>query len=150
MLESKWGVYAALRTGDVSALPRVKQLLANADGELPESAIAGELQNVTDPSALPDLIAVLKNAPSEFTRTRVLIALGENLKDPRAVPILAVYLSDPDPFARYDALDGIKNITHEEACTLPRDWREKDVEPQISRCKTWWEQVGKFRDWMQN
>lgn len=148
--ESKWAVYAALRTGDVSVLPRVKQLLNKGDSELPEVAIAMELQNVTDPSAVPDLIAILKNAPSELTRTRVLIALGEKLKDPRAVPSLAAHLSDPDLHARYDALDGLKNITHEEACTLSRDWKEQDVEPQISRCKIWWEQVGKFRNWIDN
>jgi hypothetical protein len=29
--ESKWAVYAALRTGDVSVLPRVRQLLATRD-----------------------------------------------------------------------------------------------------------------------
>jgi HEAT repeat protein len=148
--ESKWAVYAALRTGDVSVLPKVKQLLAKGDGELPEFAIAMELQNVTDPRAVPDLIVILKNAPSELTRASVLIALGEKLKDQRAVPSLAAHLSDPDLYARYDALDGLKNITHEEACTLSRDWKEQDVEPQISRCKTWWEQVGKFRDWLQN
>jgi hypothetical protein len=148
--ESKWAVYAALRTGDVSVLPRVRQLLAKGDSELPESAIAMELQNVTDTRALPELISILKNAPSELTQTRVLIALGEKLKDPRAVPSLAAHLSDPDLHARYDALDGLKNITHEEACTLSREWKEQDVEPQISRCKIWWEQVGKFRDWTQD
>jgi hypothetical protein len=36
------------------------------------------------------------------------------------------------------------------ACTLPREWKEEDVEPQISRCKLWWEQAGKFRDWAPN
>jgi len=148
--ESRWAVYAALRTGDVTVLPKAKQLLAKGDSELPEAAIATELQNVTDPNAVADLIDILKSAPSEVTRTRVLIALGEKLKDPRAVPSLAAHLSDPDLHARYDALDGLKNITHEEACTLSRDWKEQDVEPQISRCKIWWEQVGKFRDWGQN
>jgi hypothetical protein len=74
--ESKWAVYAALRTGDVTVLPRVKQLLANGDSELPEFAIATELQNVTDPAAVADLIAILKSAPSEIMRTRVLITLG--------------------------------------------------------------------------
>jgi HEAT repeat protein len=149
-VESKWAVYAALRTGDVSVLPRVKQLLAKRDDELPEAAIAMELRNVTDPSALHDLIAILKNAPSDLTRTCVLIALGEKLKDPRAAPSLAAHLSDPDLHARYDALDGLKNITHEEAFTLSPDWKEQDVESQINRCKTWWEQVGKLRDWSQN
>jgi len=148
--ESKWAVYAALRTGDVTVLSLVKHLLAKGDDELPERAIAMQLQYVTDPSAVPDLIAILKSAPSELTRTGVLIALGEKLKDPRAVPSLADHLSDADRYARYDALDGLKNITHEEACTLPPEWKEQDVEPQISRCKIWWEQVGKLRDWSQN
>ena len=66
------------------------------------------------------------------------------------MPSLAAHLSDPDRYARYDALDGLKNITHEDACTLPREWREGDVEPQISRCKIWWDQTGKFRDWTRN
>jgi hypothetical protein len=148
--ESKWAVYAALRTGDVTVLPRVKQLLANGDSELPEGAIALQLRYVTDPSAVPDLLAILNSSPSDLTRTCVLIALGDNLKDPRAVPGLAAHLSDTAVQARYDALDGLKNITHEEACTLPREWKEQDVEPQISRCKIWWEQVGKLRDWSQN
>ena len=148
--ESKWAVYAALRTGDVSVLPRVKRLLATGDSALPESAIALQLQSVTDPGAVPDLIAILESAPSELTRSCVLIALGEKLKALRAVPSLAVHLSDPDRYARYDALDGLKNITHEDACTLPREWKEQDVEPQILRCKIWWEQVGKLRDWSQN
>jgi len=148
--ESKWAIYAALRTGDITVLPRVKELLAVGDHDWPERAISLELQHVTDDTATPDLIAILDSAPGDVTRTRVLIALGENLKDPRAVPSLAAHLSDPDRYARYDALDGLKNITKERACTLPPEWREEDVEPQISRCKVWWEQVGKSRDWKQN
>jgi HEAT repeat protein len=148
--EAKWAVYAALRTGDISVLPRVRRLLANGDRELPESAIASELQSVTDPTALPDLIAILQSAPGESTRDSVLTALGENLKDPRAVPSLAAHLSDPGGRARYVSLVGLKNITREEACTLAPDGKEADVEPQISRCKIWWEQAGKFRDWSHN
>jgi len=148
--ESKWAIYAALRTGDVTVLPRVKELLSVGDHDWPERAISLELQNVTDGTAVPDLIAILDSAPGDLTRTSVLVALGEKLKDPRAVPRLAAHLSDLDRYARYDALDGLKNITREKACTLPRDWQEQDVEPQISRCKVWWEQVGKSRDWTQN
>jgi hypothetical protein len=147
--ESKWAVYAALRTGDVTLLPRAKQLLANGDRDLPEGAIALELRYVTDSSAVPDLLAILNSAPSDLTRSCVLTALGENLKDPRAVPALAAHLSDAADQARYEALDGLKNITREDACTLPREWKEQDVEPQISRCKIWWEKVGKLRDWSQ-
>jgi hypothetical protein len=148
--ESKWAVYAALRTGDVSVLPRAQRLLAVGDGQLPESAIALELRNVRDSSAVPDLIAILNSAPSDLTRSCALITLGENLKDRRAVPSLAAHLSDPAYHVRYDALDGLRNITHEDACTLPPEWKEKDVEPQVSRCKIWWEQVGRFRDWTPN
>jgi hypothetical protein len=148
--ESKWAVYAALRTGDVSVLPRVQRLLAVGNGQLPESAIALELRNVKDSSAVPDLIAILNSAPSDLTRSCVLITLGENLKDRRAVPSLAAHLSDPTHHARYDALNGLKNITHEGACTLPPEWKEQDVEPQVSRCKIWWEQIGQFRDWTPN
>jgi hypothetical protein len=148
--ESKWAVYAALRTGDISVLPRVKQLLAIGDRELPESAIALQLQSVTNTGAVPDLIAILQSAPGEITRDCVLTALGEVQKDPRAVPSLAAHLSDTAPSTSYRALVGLGYITHEEACTMPREWKEQDVEPQISRCKTWWEQVGKFRDWSQN
>jgi HEAT repeat protein len=109
-----------------------------------------QLQYITDPTAVPDLIAILESAPSELTRARVLIGLGERLKDPRAVPRLADHLSDPELHARYAALNGLRVITHEEACTLPREWKEQDVEPQISRCRIWWEQVGKFRNWSDN
>jgi hypothetical protein len=145
--ESEWAIYAALRTGDISVLSRVKELLAVGDHGWPERAMSLELENGTDAAAVPDLIAILDSAPGEFTRSCALIALGEKLKDPRAVPSLANHLSDPDRYARYDALDGLKNITHESACTLPSDWVERDVEPQILRCKTWWEQEGKFRSW---
>ena len=148
--ESDWAVYAALRTGDVSVLPRVKQLLANGDRELPQSAIALELQHVTDPAAVPDLIATLNSAPGELTRHCALIALSENINDPRAVPTLAAHLSDSDYHARYNALNGLKNITDQEACTLPRDWTEQDIQPQISRCKLWWDQTGKLQHWPQN
>jgi HEAT repeats len=145
--ESKWAVYAALRTGDIFVLPRVQRLLAKGDDQDPERAIALQLESVTDPGALPGLIGILESAPSEFTRHNVLIALAEKLKDQRAVPALAAHLSDPDYYARYDSLAGLQNITHEEACTLPPKWKEEDVEPQISHCKLWWEQSGKFKNW---
>jgi hypothetical protein len=56
--------------------------------------------------------------------------LGEELKDTRTVPTLAVHLLDAGLPASYRALDGLKNITHEEACTLPPEWKEQNIEPQ--------------------
>lgn len=140
--ESKWALYAALRTGDVTVLPKVPRLLVTGDRQLPERAIASELQNVSDPVAIPDLIAILESAPGELTRTRVLIALGEKLKDPRVVASLAAHLEDPDQFARYDALAGFKNITHEDACTPPRGWTE--LEQQIPAARSGGSKLASF------
>jgi hypothetical protein len=145
--ESKWAIYAALRSGDVTVLPRVRQLLAKGDREAPESAIALELQNTADLSAVPDLIAILDGAPGEITRSTVTNALGDKLKDPRAVPSLSAHLSDPNSYVRFNALVGLGNITHEEACTLPPEWTESDVEPKILECKTWWEEEGILQTW---
>lgn len=147
--ESEWAVYALLRTGDITVLPQVKELLRRGDRAAPESAIALELRNVADERAVPGLIAILQSAPGGLTTSCVLMALGEKLKDPRAVPVLAAHLSDPDRYARYDALDGLRNLTHENACTLPRNWREQDIQPQISKCKAWWKQQGRFQSWTQ-
>jgi hypothetical protein len=116
-------------------VPRVRQLFAAGDREVPESAMALQLQSVTDPGAVPDLIAILQSAPGDLTRDCVLTAWGEKLKDPTAIPGLAAHLSDPAPSASYRARDGLKNITHEGACTLPPEWKEQDVQLQISRCR---------------
>jgi len=51
--ESKWAIYAALRTGDVSVLPRVKELLALGDDEWPERAISLEPSQSSINSNLP-------------------------------------------------------------------------------------------------
>ena len=79
--ESKWAVYASLRTGDVSVRPQVQKLLATAsERNSPEWAIAFELRNVKERSAVPDLIAILDSTPSEMARSQILIALAEELK----------------------------------------------------------------------
>ncbi|HEX5425638.1 MAG TPA: HEAT repeat domain-containing protein [Candidatus Acidoferrales bacterium] len=143
--ESGWAIYALLRTGDATVLPGVEQLLQNGDDGPLKSAIALQLKNVSDRDAVPGLISILQNAPGKLTRCSILTALGETLRDPRAVPSLAAHLSDPDPYARYDALDGLRNLTHENACTLPQDWHEQDIEPQESKCSAWWEQQGRFQ-----
>ena len=145
--ESKWAIYAALRTGDISVLPEVRHLLELGDRSGPESSMALRLQNVAAREAVPELIAILESAPGELTRACVTVALGEKIKDRRAVPSLAAHLTDPDRSVRYNALDGLKNITHEAACTLPWAWQESDVNPQISACKAWWDAEGRRRLW---
>lgn len=146
--ESKWAIYAALRTGDITVLPRVKHLLELGDCSQPEGPMALQLQKIAERAAVPDLIGILESAPGELTRACVEVALGEKIKDPRAVPSLAVHLSDPDRQVRYNSLVGLGYITHEEACTLPSGWQEADVDPQISACKEWWRSEGRIRLWI--
>jgi hypothetical protein len=146
-LESKWAVYAAIRTGDTTVLPNAGRLLTAGDSPLPENAIALELKNISDPAAASELVAILKTASGEITRQSVLTALGENLKDRKTVPALAPFLSDSSPYVRYEAMVGLANITEEAPCKLPSGWTETDVEPTLQSCRDWWQQVGHNKDW---
>jgi hypothetical protein len=146
--EREWAIFAALRTGDASVLPLVNQLLEACDRQEPMELIKYELQFVTDPTAVPDLLKIFDNAPDDFTRSRVLIALAVNLKDRRAVPALAASLSSDDVHIRYLALEGLSNMTGTESCNLNRS--AEDIDPQVARCKLWWEQEGKTRIWSED
>lgn len=140
--ESKWAVYAALRTEDVTVLPAAHHLLASGDKTMPESAIALELQHIDNRTAVPELIAIANSAPGEMTRQNALYALSEHIKDPKTAKVLAAFLSDPDRQMRYTALFGLKNITRADACALPPGWTDNDIDPQVQRCLTWWQQTG--------
>jgi len=145
--EANWAVYAALRTGDISVLPNVEQMLSVGEMSSPEGEIAFELKNVNDPKAVPDLIAILAHAPGELSRTSVLTALAETIKDPRAVPILADHLSSTDESTQYLALEGLRNITHEVACSPSESSNTENLEWRVRQCKLWWKEKGKFQPW---
>src|SRR5882762_5707073 len=49
--QANWAVYAALRTGDISVLPRVKEMLSAGDLRSAATEIAFELQNISDRKA---------------------------------------------------------------------------------------------------
>jgi hypothetical protein len=147
--EANWAVCSSLRIGDLSVLPRVKQILSTGDMSSPERQIAAQLSDVGNSKAVPDLIAILASAPGELTRYSVLIALAHKIKDPRAVPILAEHLSSSDKLS-YLALEGLKNITHEEACTSSNTLSTQKYEWRVRQCKLWWEQKGKFQSWSKN
>lgn len=152
-IEAGWAIYATLRTGDVSVLPMVKGLLASGDKKMPEGAIAYELRNVNDPSAVPDLLEIFEKTPSDYTRFEALIALVENLKDPRVVPVLGPSLSSSDRQIRYLALSGLNTIANAEACNTRHDADENDeaaFERETASCKAWWEREGKYRSWTRN
>ena len=145
--EANWAVYAALRIGDFSVLPRVKQMLSAGDRGSPEQEIAFELKYVSDPKAVPGLIAILASAAGDLTRSSALFALAENIKDPRAVPILGDHLSSADESTRYIALEGLRNITHEEACSPSESSNTQNLAWRAQQCKLWWEEKGKFQSW---
>jgi hypothetical protein len=153
--EVKWAIYATLRIGDVSVLPMVSRLLASGDNDMnmPEWAISWELRNVTDPSAVPDLLEIFAKTPSDGTHLEVLIALVDNIKDRRVVPILGPSLSSADNQIRYLALLGLNTIANSEACSSSRHWKEAEdaaFERQVASCKSWWEREGKYQSWTGN
>jgi hypothetical protein len=152
-VEAEWAVYATLRTGDVTVLPIVSRLLAGGDKEMPEWAIAYELRNVEDPSAVPNLLEIFEKAPNDFTRLEVLIALVDNIKDPQVVPVLGTSLFSSDRQIRYLALSGLNTIANSEACSTSRHASEDAdaaFERQTNNCKSWWEREGKYRSWTRN
>jgi len=152
-IEAGWAIYATLRTGDVTVLPKVNGLLASGDKKMPEGAIAYELRNVTDPSAVPDLLDIYEKTPSDYARFEALIALVDNLRDPRVVPVLGPSLSSSDRQIRYLALSGLNTIANAEACSTRHDANENDesaFERETASCKAWWEREGKYRSWTGN
>jgi hypothetical protein len=152
-IEAGWAVYATLRTGDVTVLPMVNGLLASGDNKMPERAIAYELQNVKDPSAVPDLLKIVEKTPSDFARLGALLALVDNIKDPLVVPVLGPNLSSSDRQIRYIALSGLNTIANAEACSTRHDANENDeaaFDRETTSCKAWWEREGKYRSWTRN
>jgi hypothetical protein len=149
-IEAGWAIYATLRTGDVTVLPMVNGLLASGDKKMPERAIAYELRNVKDPSAVPDLLEIVEKTPSDYARFEALLALVDNIKDPRVAPVLGPNLSSGDSQIRYVALSGLNTIANAEACSTTRHANENDetaFERETASCKAWWEREGKYRSW---
>jgi HEAT repeat protein len=134
-------------------LPMVNGLLASGDRRMPEGAIAYELRNVRDPSAVPDLLEIVEKTPSDYTRFEVLLALVDNIKDPRVVPVLGPSLSSGDRQIRYIALSALNTIANAEACSTARHANETDeaaFDLETASCKVWWEREGKYRSWTRN
>lgn len=152
-IEFGWAIYATLRTGDVTVLPLLNGLLASGAKKMPEGAIAYELRNVKDPSAVPDLLEIVEKTVSDYARFEALLALVDNIKDPRVVPVLGPSLSSGDRQIRNIALSGLNTIANAEACSTTRHANESDeaaFERETASCKAWWEQVGKYRSWTRN
>jgi hypothetical protein len=143
--ELEWGVYAALRTGDTSVLPKARDLLRSGkpDGALFFIPLA--LDVIKDKSATAGLIEIA-DSPDTFARLCAISALGKNIKAVEALPVIASHLNDPDRDVRGMALNGMEQITHEPACTIPKESEatEDTVEAQVQQCLSWWERSGRF------
>jgi HEAT repeats len=146
-VETKWAVWAALRTGDTTVLANLRDLLIASGNEDPMPYVPFELRRLKDRSATTGLIEIANTAAQADARAAAISVLGEGIKAPESLPTMASHLADPDPHVRYEALNGMRLLTNEPACTLPMmpRWTEDMVEPQIRRCLIWWEAVGKMR-----
>lgn len=170
--EAKWGIYAALRSGDLSVLPKVQDIVigiteptdkgvnhrqfrpsddpaparnSSAYGD-PESDMALELQKLRDPRAVPTLLRILDSAKAGFVRSCVSSALAE-IQDPRSVRTVAQHLEDPDRYVRYDTLLTMMRITHEPDCTFPPGTEDPKFEKYIQQCDRWWKATGSLQPW---
>lgn len=94
-----------------------------------------------------------REAPSDYARFEALLALVDNIKDPRVVPVLGPSLSSGDRQIRSIALSGLHTIANAEACSTTRLTNENDeaaFERETASCKAWWEREGKYRSWTRN
>ncbi len=150
--ESKWAVYAALRSGDLSVLPNVESIVIsqNQNRIEPDGLIALETAHLRSWRAVPTLVSILESAKMDFARGSAAQAL-EAIGDPQSVPILAKHLTDSDETVSYYCLVAIGAITHEPSCTLPDHWQDKEgaVDRCSTTCRQWWQTKGSSQSWSQ-
>jgi hypothetical protein len=157
--ERKWAVYAALRTGDESVLPQVRDYLsASIERGGPEWEMAGELRDVANPDAIADLLKIAQGAISPMARDEALVAFLWHFNDPQTVPAFAANLGAEDRDLRSTALEGMVKFARTSECTYPdtpqnnstpesRAAYEKDFEQHVRLCRDWWEKAGMKQDW---
>lgn len=160
--EKKWAVYAALRTGDMSVLPQVRDYLsATTERGSPEASMAFELREMANPDAIPELIKIGEETPSSLTRHQALVAFLWHFRDLRTVPAFAANLGAEDRDLRSIALAGMVNFAGTSACADPtvrqdnstaatREAFEQDFTRHVEFCKAWWDNTGSKQDWIKN
>jgi hypothetical protein len=140
--ERDWAIYAALRSGDITVLPEVRDMLARGSKNVPEFPLAWELSQLRDRGAIPQLAAIATSASNAEARKYALEALGRNLHALEALPTVASRLEDPEAGVRFYALNALEAITRAPACTLNPGYTEAMIEPQVRLCSSWWNQTG--------
>jgi len=141
-LEKDWATYAAVRTGDTTVFPRMREMFARKQKDTPTwflHYLSWEMGKVSDRSVVPDLIDIAKGAAFPGARQEALTSLGHNFHATEALPTIAAGLADSDPGVRFAALSAMQEITHQPACTRSMDQSQKGgVEPKAKECLAWW------------
>jgi len=75
--ESKWAIFAALKTGDISVLPVAVPLLLQANQDEAEGAMALAISKVRAPEAVPGLTRLANEASDRFVQNCATQALRE-------------------------------------------------------------------------
>jgi len=140
--EQAWATYALLRTGDVLALARARDLLRTGSNDAPIPYFAWELGQFRDVEAIPDLIDIANSSPDSEARKYALASLG-SLRSVEALPVIGARLADPDGSVRFSAREAMRAITGNAACALPPGHSVEMEEPQVVQCLEWWNAEGK-------
>ena len=74
--EKIWAAYAALRCGDITILPVVREILESADPGWPGSRLSYALSQVRDPAAVSVLLAIINHPAATKSRASALMALN--------------------------------------------------------------------------
>jgi HEAT repeat protein len=130
--ERVWAAYAALRCGDITILPAVRELLEDQDLGLPGPSLGNALSQVRDPAAIEGLVGIVCHPVATKSRMSAITALGKIKGATAALPAIAAHLTDNDPEIRQVALSAMARITGEPACAT-----------HAGLCLEWWNSAGR-------
>jgi HEAT repeat protein len=142
--ESRWALFADVKTGDASmmalAVPVLLALKHEKPGPYPrpDGELALALKKLHTEDAVPYLIQIVDQASDELVRDCAMQALAE-LKSRAALTTYARHLTDSSQYVRYNALLGMKYVTESPACSTTDPDKADAAEQQ---CRLWWESTG--------
>lgn len=170
--EMYWAVYAALRSGDPSVLPRIESMLAQKEKEkephapltawelynqyllMPkesgpkrsmeslQSGIWYEVRNLRNAEAIPALATLVKSAKDDDIRNSALSDIGA-MATTDALPALFSFLHDNDQDPRNKALRLTALQAIANITGAPDCRQQEGPEASIEPCKNWWEQANR-------
>jgi len=144
--ESRWALFAAVKTGDASVLPLAVPILVGLKHDkpgpypAPDGLLALALKEIHTPGAVPYLVQIVDQATDELVKDCAMQSLAE-LKSPAALQTYAHHLSDSSQYVRYNAMLGMKYVTQAPVCSNmdPDANQANEAERQ---CSQWWEETG--------